>query len=151
MNVIIVVAVTVMLGVGTEGQFDPQLRVLGNIVMSIGNHLFARFTYHEVPAGSENGTFIEQVSYIHQMLQKMRDHFLNPPEGLEDQLRDLTQSFSFQVKVQLPKLDIEEKDLKDKFGLTEEEIKRFQLMANDCKRFVDEIIDTRGVVTDKYL
>uniref|UniRef100_A0A1B6KE00 Uncharacterized protein n=1 Tax=Graphocephala atropunctata TaxID=36148 RepID=A0A1B6KE00_9HEMI len=152
MNVIAVVIVSVLLGVGTKGQFDPQLRVLGNVVMSIGNHLFARFTFDEVPSGSENGTFIEQMSYIHQMLKKMRDHFMDPPDGVKDQLRDLTQSFSFQVKVQLPRLDIEESDLRDKYGLTEAEIQRFQSMASDCKQFVDEIIATRGEeVTDKYL
>lgn len=151
MNAIILVVIC-LLGLGSEAQFDPQIRTLGNIVMSIGNHLFARFTDDEVPSGSENGTFIDQVSYIHQMLSRMRDYFVNPPEYLKDQLRGLTQSFSFQVKVQLPKLNITEKDLKDKYELSEAQISQFQSMASDCVRFVDEIIETRGEeIPDKYL
>lgn len=149
---LIIFAVIGFLGLESDAQFDPHIRTLGNIVMSIGNHLFARFTDDEVPSGYENGTFIDQVSYIHEMLSRMRDYFVNPPESLKDQLRSLTQSFSFQVKVQLPKLNITDVDLKDKYELSEAQINRFKSMASDCVRFVDEIIETRGEeIPDKYL
>lgn len=144
--------ISVLLGFQTNAQFDPQIQVLGNIVMSIGNHLFARFTDDEVPPGSKNGTFIEQVSYIHEMLLRMRDYFVNPPEYLKEQLRGLTHSFSFQVQIQLPRLNITEEDLRDKFHLNQEQIDKFQSMAENCTTFVDEIIATRGEeIPEKYL
>lgn len=120
-------------------RFCPKLNALGNILISLCGHLFARLTGTLIePTGEEN--VVEQLEYIRDRLQDFKAFVYDDPiPVVKANIIPLNQSFNFQVVKIFREVHFEEEELRDTYNLTSQQIKKFFAVQDEMRRMIKEM------------
>lgn len=121
--------------------FDKKLFKLGNLVRSMGSHLFSRFTDTGMPSG-EDGNLCEQMEYIYTIIKKYKTRV---DEAVSEHDKDLhrafIRTFVIQIKPALDSVSATDEELKSTYNLTNEESVKFRDMVTNTSQIIDQIIE----------
>lgn len=120
-------------------RFCPKLNALGNILISLCGHLFARLTGTLIePTGEEN--ILQQLEYIRDRLKDFKAFVYDDPiPVVKANIIPLNQSFNYQVVEMFRKVYFETEELRDTYNLTAQQIKQFFAVQEEMRRMIKEM------------
>lgn len=123
----------------SEQFFCPKLYALGNILISLCGHLFARLAGTLVePTGKEN--VLEQLEYIRDRLQDFKAFVYDDPiPVVKANIIPLNQSLNFQVVEIFREVHFDEEELRNTYNLTSQQIKKFFNVQDEMRRMIKEM------------